>query len=52
VVRPLEIVERDDPEGAVALHGDGVPSQPFPLVVFLFQPWCDYPAARKLPCSL
>ena len=36
VVRPLEIIERDDPEGTVALHGDRVPSQPFPLVVFYF----------------
>ena len=36
VVHPLEIIERDDPEGTVALHGDRVPSQPFPLVVFYF----------------
>ena len=36
VVRPLQIIERDDPEGTVALQGDRVPSQPFPLVVYYF----------------
>jgi hypothetical protein len=37
MVRPLEIVESDNPEGTVALHGDGVPSQPFPVVVIYFR---------------
>jgi hypothetical protein len=33
VISPLKVLKCDDSEGAVTLHGEGIPSQPFSLIV-------------------
>jgi hypothetical protein len=51
VVGPLQLLKGDDPEGTVTLHGDGVSSQPFSLIVFCIS-HADGPAVSQVFLSL